>query len=365
MLLQTNSYIVPKEKRAEHSRLLRRFRAALAKLGCDNFEVYEQVSANWSGSDSNGRYVQIMRFRNRQHQVEVQQAERNDPAAQALIREFCELINFPYQQQQGLFAVGYYTSVFPVAPSRENEMSSEGSADSTPPPAEFAHGAPMAAVETPIAGTIDQVPREVAQPLAPVESPAAEEEEIFASPAHPIQSESALPEDSQRPIEDPEHHLESAPAPAIAIKSTTSADNAIWKELPKDDEGIITELPTAAESTAVEPLSFDMPEVVEPAEASSKHPEQLETQEEELVSLDSEAIGETLDRALETNETQFDPAPGQTEKADKNGALDDDAALEALSGRQFDEPPPGHEIHAQELGDFNGQNGNGKVGHKT
>ena len=33
MLLQTNSYIVPKDKRAEHARLLRRFRAALAKNG--------------------------------------------------------------------------------------------------------------------------------------------------------------------------------------------------------------------------------------------------------------------------------------------------------------------------------------------
>jgi hypothetical protein len=113
MLLQTNSYVVPKDKRAEHARLVRRFRQTLARLGCDHFEVYEQVGANWSGSEATGRYVHIMRFRDRKHQLAVQQAERTDPGAQALINEFCELINFPYQQQHGLFAVGFYTSALP------------------------------------------------------------------------------------------------------------------------------------------------------------------------------------------------------------------------------------------------------------
>src|SRR3712207_5730720 len=108
MLLQTNSYIVPKEKRAEHARLLRRFRQTLARLGCDHFEVYEQVGANWGRSETTGRYVQIMRFRDRAHQQQVQTAEKADPAAQKLIAEFCQLINFPYQQQQGLFATGFY-----------------------------------------------------------------------------------------------------------------------------------------------------------------------------------------------------------------------------------------------------------------
>jgi len=117
MLLQTNSYVVPKDKRVEHARLVRRFRSTLNRLGCDHFEVYEQVGANWSGSETTGRYVHIMRFRDRQHQLAVQQAERNDPTAQALINEFCQLINFPYQQQQGLFAVGFYASVLPDAPT--------------------------------------------------------------------------------------------------------------------------------------------------------------------------------------------------------------------------------------------------------
>lgn len=129
MLLQTNSYIVPKEKRAEHARLMRRFRQALGKLGCDMFEIYEQVGANWSGNDANGRYVQIMRFRDRKHQVAVQNAERTDPAAQALIAEFCEMVNFPYQQQQGFFAVGYYNSVLPEAVGREAAEAEDSTGD--------------------------------------------------------------------------------------------------------------------------------------------------------------------------------------------------------------------------------------------
>jgi hypothetical protein len=118
MLLQTNSYVVPKEKRAEHARLMRRFRQTLMRLGCDQFEVYEQVGANWTGGDTNGRFVQIMRFADRKQQLAVQNAERTDPTAQSLIAEFCEMVNFPYQQQQGLFAVGFYQSVLPTAPSR-------------------------------------------------------------------------------------------------------------------------------------------------------------------------------------------------------------------------------------------------------
>ena len=132
MLLQTNSYVVPKEKRAEHARLVRKFRQTLARLGCDQFDVFEQVGPNWAGGETTGRFVQMMRFRDRKHQVAVQTAEKQDPGAQALIQEFCDLINFGYQQQQGLFAVGYYQSVLPVAPQRM--MPVEG--DEQLPPAE-------------------------------------------------------------------------------------------------------------------------------------------------------------------------------------------------------------------------------------
>ena len=117
MLLQTNSYIVPKERRAEHARLLRRFRQVLLRLGCDLFEVYEQMGPNWSTGDQSGRFVQIMRFRDRKHQREVHAAEQSDPAAQQLINDFCDLINLPYQQQQGMLAIGYYQSVMDVPSS--------------------------------------------------------------------------------------------------------------------------------------------------------------------------------------------------------------------------------------------------------
>lgn len=110
MLLQTNSYIVPKEKAEEHARLMRRFKQALQKLGCDQFEVYEQTAPGWAPGAS-GRCVQLMRFRDRKHQQQVQALERTDPVAQTIIAEFCELLNVPYQQQQGFFAAGFYQAV--------------------------------------------------------------------------------------------------------------------------------------------------------------------------------------------------------------------------------------------------------------
>ncbi len=111
MLLQTNSYIVPKEKRAAHNHLMQRFRQVLMKIGCDHFEVFEQVGANWAGGETSGRFVQMMKFRDRKHCQAVQLTERKDAAAQALVKEFCELINFGYQEGQGLFAHGYYNAV--------------------------------------------------------------------------------------------------------------------------------------------------------------------------------------------------------------------------------------------------------------
>lgn len=149
MLLQTNSYVVPKEKRAEHARLVRRFRQTLGRLGCDQFDVFEQVGPNWGGGETTGRFVQMMRFRDRKHQVAVQTAEKQDPAAQALIQEFCDLINFGYQQQQALFAVGYYQSVLPVAPTRmlpvegeEYLPAADSEAEPAPEPAPASQPAP-------------------------------------------------------------------------------------------------------------------------------------------------------------------------------------------------------------------------------
>ncbi|HWB53714.1 MAG TPA: hypothetical protein VG722_05955 [Tepidisphaeraceae bacterium] len=111
MLMQTNSYVVPRDKQEEHARLVKRIRQIMSRLGCDMFDVFEQTGASWSNSEATGRFVQIMRFRDRRHQLAVQTAEREDRAAQEVIKEFCDLVNLPQQQQQGLFSVGFYNSV--------------------------------------------------------------------------------------------------------------------------------------------------------------------------------------------------------------------------------------------------------------
>lgn len=115
MLLQTNTYVVPKEKRAEHARLMLRFRQCFRRLG-SVFEVYEQAGPGFSG-DGGGRFVQIMRFRDRHHQQEVHAREQKDPVAQQLIADFCQLVNLSYQQQHGLFASAYYAGILPDRPS--------------------------------------------------------------------------------------------------------------------------------------------------------------------------------------------------------------------------------------------------------
>jgi hypothetical protein len=164
MLLQTNSYIVPRDKRMEHARLLRRFRQVLLRLGCDHFEVFEQVGANWSSNEASGRFVQIMHFRDRKHQLAIQAAERGDPTAQSLLKEFCDLINLPYQQQQGLFAVGFYTS-FLRMPQRTDTAGATGSAASEPP----SQNEPVLHVE----GSPSTVEGEPSRPDAPEPSQSA------------------------------------------------------------------------------------------------------------------------------------------------------------------------------------------------
>ena len=158
MLLQTNSYIVPKDKRTEHARLIMRFKQTLARLGCDHFEAYEQVGANWSPTEATGRFVQIMRFRDRKHQQQIQAAERTDPAAQQLIKEFCELINFPYQQQQGLFAVGFYSSILPGAVPRIPPPPPQPHAAQAPPTPVQAAPGDNGPVEDAVAPVLDEPP---------------------------------------------------------------------------------------------------------------------------------------------------------------------------------------------------------------
>jgi hypothetical protein len=110
MLVQTNSYIVPRDRRIEHDRLMRRMTQVLARLGCPSFEVYEQMTPGWGPTRGDVRCVQVLRFRDRQHHQAVQEAERADPAAQELVREFCALVGLEAQQAQGLFLTEYLAS---------------------------------------------------------------------------------------------------------------------------------------------------------------------------------------------------------------------------------------------------------------
>jgi hypothetical protein len=92
--------------------------------------------------------VQIMRFRDRRQQSAVHAAERTDPAAQAIIADFCKLINFPYQQQQGLFVASFYRTILPVGPEPSDAGEAEAEAAA---PAGEPSGLPMEAEDTPSA----------------------------------------------------------------------------------------------------------------------------------------------------------------------------------------------------------------------
>lgn len=111
MLLQTHAYVVPRDRRDQHARLMRRLQDAMRRIGA-SFEVFEQVGPGFAASDEgSGRYVQVMRFRDRRHLQAVQTAEKTDPAVQALIIEFCSLVDYQGQLATGTFMPGYYAAI--------------------------------------------------------------------------------------------------------------------------------------------------------------------------------------------------------------------------------------------------------------
>jgi hypothetical protein len=257
MLLQTNSYIVPKEKRAEHARLMRRFRQILNSLGCDNFEIYEQVGANWSSGQSTGRCVQIMRFRDRKHQLAVQNAERSDPAAQKLIAEFCDLINYPYQQQQGQFAVGFYSSVLPVAPARGQEeapaaaeeeaaptdtqetLQAETFVDETSDPTEDSNDFPSEAPAVPADSDEPQQPLSLVAAEANVSTEEAPEGEILSDELFPEDASAELStpgEEPKDPLADPDRDRDLADLDAELGIDDDDEISRMAQELAADDK---------------------------------------------------------------------------------------------------------------------------------
>lgn len=292
MLLQTNSYIVPPEKRAEHARLMRRFRQVLNKVGCDSFEVYEQVAANWSSGPTTGRFVQIMRFRDRKHQMAVQSAERTDPVAQQLIAEFCELINYPYQQDQRQFAVGFYSSAIPVAPARgaSHEAEEEVPAPQTEQAAQsaehvLAEEASQVNAETPADEPAPAISDH--QPQQPEPEMTGDEPIDQQLAAEPSGSEQETPSDVPP---DPETVAPSHPELADA-------------EMSAEFEEMLTD--TTLESTQDDPLA-------EPAEETAgeeSQPAELSAGEEDLLA----------DAPFDEDEALFAGDPAEHPAADYHG----------------------------------------------
>lgn len=110
MLLQTNSYLVPREHRTEHARLVKQFKAVMTRLGCESFNVYEQVRS-FSGLEGTGRFVQVIAFRDAAHQKAHRDKEQADPTAQDLIRQFVELLDFEGQLRRGEATVTCYAGL--------------------------------------------------------------------------------------------------------------------------------------------------------------------------------------------------------------------------------------------------------------
>lgn len=127
MLLQTNSYIVAHNQRAEHVRLMRQFRVCFRRLGAD-FEVFEEAGHDAHGNaHGSARFVQLMRFRDRGHYKQVTEAEKVDPAAQKLIAAFCNLVDLPHQADTKLFRHSLLTDCLPCNDTSEIEGSLAGS----------------------------------------------------------------------------------------------------------------------------------------------------------------------------------------------------------------------------------------------
>jgi hypothetical protein len=259
MLLQTNSYIVPQEKRAEHARLMRRFRQVLTKVGCDNFEVYEQVGANWGNAPTTGRFVQIMRFRDRRHQVAVQNAERTDPAAQQLIAEFCELINYPYQQQQQQFAVGFYASALPIAPLRGPHVEDATAAEGEEP-SPLESEAPVTDAAAAESEAFTEIPAEA--PLAENEPEAITDEVVDTNPV-----EQPIVEDDINP-----EHFE----PELTEESALESEESLVDE-PLAEKAAIAPSQSIADETTEDFFADDDTELNDHADAEHPLAEPTET----------------------------------------------------------------------------------------
>lgn len=321
MLLQTNSYVVPKDRRAEHARLLRRFRQTLARLGCTDFEVYEQVGANWMSDQTGGRFVQIMRFRDRKHQLAVQAAERSDPTAQALVAEFCELINFPYQQENALFAVGYYTAL--ICPSQ-----AKGASADEQPAGEEAQAGAAPSPEVPLTPRVAEFLRSAPPGAAPAGPFAAS----AVTELHPVELDSFAPHADAAPdivvpeFAHPPEYRTTEPAvqtpgrepepPVAEVAPVDHSEDLAMGDIPGHSETDATPAPSGANGNGK--YEFQIPDYArrwhdQPA------PDQVEAPAHAPLDTDFDDL---LDDHFESN-------PAAKHEQGSNGEHADDGALDA------------------------------------
>ncbi len=114
MLLQTNSYLVPRDRLRAHDLLMSRFRQCFERMGLpsSDFDVFRQAGEGFTSDRTTPgvRCVQMMRFRDRDHFNTVRQTEEGDAEAKRLVDELCRLVDLPAQQRTGHFGGAFYTA---------------------------------------------------------------------------------------------------------------------------------------------------------------------------------------------------------------------------------------------------------------
>ncbi|MEM7808642.1 MAG: hypothetical protein AAF561_11060 [Planctomycetota bacterium] len=132
MLLQTNSYLVPRHRLREHDDLMRQFVACFRRLGVADgaFEVFQSLDHEYRQHDNqpHQRITQILRFRDHDQQQAVHRAEASDPEAAELVEKLRRLVDLDEQAARKQFTSNYYGQIILTgspqasAPANDDEI---------------------------------------------------------------------------------------------------------------------------------------------------------------------------------------------------------------------------------------------------
>ena len=232
--------------------------------------MYEQVGANWGGATPPAASCRSCVSAIAAISSAVQNAERNDPAAQQLIAEFCELINYPYQQQQQQFVVGFYASALPIAPLRGPHVDESAPAEGEEPaPAEGEAPATDAAA-VPESEAFTETPSE--EPLAENEPEATTHNEL--ADASPVEHHESEPTE-ELAFESEESLADEPIAEEAAIASAQVSEDTATEDFFADDDNELTEHAEPehqpAEPVADSHSALDQPASGEASPAADPH----------------------------------------------------------------------------------------------